>query len=209
MDIHTYLKFFCPNFFFWKKLRNTLNPKRTDWRTQTSSEVPSVALAKNLASCPELGSSQPQLVLTFIAISQHVYIVALLHLYIITLINCYFCLTPLQLANPTQLQMVGEGLDFVFPQKKEGITLTLLLAEGMTLHVWTMLAVLWVSGEWLEIVWRVSGRCLTGVLQVSGRCLKGVWKVPGGYLKGVWWVSMGCPNYYLVISQGRSRIEIS
>ena len=31
-----------------------------------------------------------------------------------------FCQTPLQLANPTQLQLVGEGVDFVFPRKKEG-----------------------------------------------------------------------------------------
>ena len=30
-----------------------------------------------------------------------------------------FCQTPLQLANPTQLQLVGEGVDFVFPRKKE------------------------------------------------------------------------------------------
>ena len=34
-----------------------------------------------------------------------------------------FCQTLLQLANPTQLQLVGEGVDFVFPRKegrKEG-----------------------------------------------------------------------------------------
>ena len=40
----------------------------------------------------------------------------------------HFCQTPLQLANPTQLQSVGEGVDFVFPReegRKEGrITLT-------------------------------------------------------------------------------------
>ena len=30
-----------------------------------------------------------------------------------------YCQTPLQLANPTQLQLVGEGVDFVFPRKKE------------------------------------------------------------------------------------------
>ena len=30
-----------------------------------------------------------------------------------------FCQTPLQLANPTQLQLVGEGVVFVFPQKKK------------------------------------------------------------------------------------------
>ena len=31
----------------------------------------------------------------------------------------HFCQTPLQLANPTQLQLVGEGVDFVFRRKKE------------------------------------------------------------------------------------------
>ena len=40
-----------------------------------------------------------------------------------------FCQTPLQLANPTQLQLVGVGVDFLFPleeegRKKEGISLT-------------------------------------------------------------------------------------
>ena len=29
------------------------------------------------------------------------------------------CQTALQLANSTQLQLVGEGVDFVFPRKKE------------------------------------------------------------------------------------------
>ena len=35
----------------------------------------------------------------------------------------YYCQTPLQLANPTELQLVGVGVDFVFPQeerKEEG-----------------------------------------------------------------------------------------
>ena len=39
-----------------------------------------------------------------------------------------FCQNPLQLADPTQLQLVEVGVDFVFPRKegrrKEGITLT-------------------------------------------------------------------------------------
>ena len=30
-----------------------------------------------------------------------------------------YCQTPLQLANPTQLQLVWVGVDFVFPRKKE------------------------------------------------------------------------------------------
>ena len=32
------------------------------------------------------------------------------------------CQTLLQLAHPTQLQLVGEGVDFVFPWKEEGTT---------------------------------------------------------------------------------------
>ena len=30
------------------------------------------------------------------------------------------CQTPLQLANPTQFQLVWVGVDFVFPRKEEG-----------------------------------------------------------------------------------------
>ena len=51
-----------------------------------------------------------------------------------------YCQTPFQLANPTQLPLVGVGVDFIFPleeeegRKKEEITLTQLLAEGVTLH---------------------------------------------------------------------------
>ena len=29
-----------------------------------------------------------------------------------------FCQTPFQLADPTQLQLIGIGVDFVFPRKK-------------------------------------------------------------------------------------------
>ena len=31
----------------------------------------------------------------------------------------FFCQTPLQLAYPTQLQLVGEGVDFVLPLSQE------------------------------------------------------------------------------------------
>ena len=36
----------------------------------------------------------------------------------------YFCQTPLQIANPTQIQLVGEGVYFVFPLEEGRITLT-------------------------------------------------------------------------------------
>ena len=35
-----------------------------------------------------------------------------------TKVGC--CQTPLQLADPTQLQLVGVAVDFVFPSKEEG-----------------------------------------------------------------------------------------
>ena len=73
----------------------------------------------------------------------------------------------------------------------------------MTLHVWTLVTVLWVSIGCLEIVWRVFGNCLEGVWQVYSGCLEGVWEVPGRGLKGVWRVSMRFPNGKLV-SQDRS-----
>ena len=100
---------------------------------------------------------------------------------VLTITCTYFCQTPLQLANRT---LVGVGVDFVFPRKKEGKrrTLTLLLTEGMTLHVLTLVTVLWVSGGCLVGVWRVSERCLEGVLRVSGRCLEGVLRVSGWYI---------------------------
>ena len=44
------------------------------------------------------------------------------------------------------------------------------------------MTVLWVSGRYLEIVWRVSVDCLEGVLWMSGMCLEGVLRVSGGYL---------------------------
>ena len=52
-----------------------------------------------------------------------------------------------------------------------------LLTKGLTLHVWSLVTVLWVYGNCLESVWRMSGRCLAGVLWLSGGCLKSVWKV--------------------------------
>ena len=70
------------------------------------------------------------------------------------------CQTPLQLANPTQLQLVGEGVDFVFPRiMKEGRRNNPHLAPS-----------------------RRNGPkclnfcgCLEDVLKLSRGCLAGVW----------------------------------
>ena len=86
----------------------------------------------------------------------------------------------------TQLQLVGVGVDFVFPleeeevRRKEGRRITLphlafsrrndptcLIFSDCLLGVWMVMV----------IVWRVSGGCLAGVLWLSGGFLKGVWKV--------------------------------
>ena len=44
----------------------------------------------------------------------------------------------------------------------------------MTLHVWNLVSVLWVSWGCLVGVWMVPGGCLVGVRWVSVRCLEGV-----------------------------------
>ena len=86
-----------------------------------------------------------------------------------------------ELADPTSLQLVGVRLCFSLSQegrkekeKKEGrrkeeITLTQPLQEGMVLYVWV--AVRRMSENGLEVVWWVSGWCLEDVLNVSGGCL--------------------------------------
>ena len=90
----------------------------------------------------------------------------------------------LHLANPTQLQLIGVGVDFVFPRKKkEGRRTNPHLAfsrrnDPTCLIFGDCLVGVWrVSGNCMEIVWRMSGGCLAGVLGLSGGCLKGVWKV--------------------------------
>ena len=95
----------------------------------------------------------------------------------------------------TQLQLVGVGVDFVFPRKKKSPHLASSRRKDPTCMNFD---------DCLLGVWRVSSGCLEGVWKVPGGCLKGVGKVPAGCLKGVWRVYMGCPNGNLVISQGRS-----
>ena len=96
--------------------------------------------------------------------------------------NHVFCQTPLQLANPTELQLDGVGVDFVFPchnNKKEGRnnphrTLTrrnvptYFKFGAPTICVWKM------SEGCPKDVWRVFEGYLDGSFRVSGENLEGV-----------------------------------
>ena len=77
-----------------------------------------------------------------------------------------FCQTQLQLANPTQLHLVGEGVDFVFQRKEEE-------EEGMKKKNTPHLA--------------SSRRNYPTCLKLND-CLVGVWNLFGNF----WWVSGGC-----------------
>ena len=93
----------------------------------------------------------------------------------------------------SQLQLIGVGVDFVFPlegrkKKKEGrnnphlafsrrIDPTCLIFVDCLVGVWR------VYGNCLEGVCRVSGTCPLGQrLWLSGGCLNGVLRVSGGNL---------------------------
>ena len=96
----------------------------------------------------------------------------------------------------TQVQLVGVGVDFVFPleegrkKKKEGRKKknnphlassrrsdpTCLKSGDCLVGVWK------VFGNCLEVVRWVSGGCLEGVLRASGRCMEGDLRVSGGYI---------------------------
>ena len=90
--------------------------------------------------------------------------------------NCC-CQTPLHLANATQLQLVGVGVDFSHG-KKEG------RKEGRNPPL--------ASSRRIGPTCLNFGDCLVGVRRVYGNCLEGVWRVSGGCLVGVWRVSGGC-----------------
>ena len=96
---------------------------------------------------------------------------------------------PLQLANPSQLQLVGVGVDFVFPLKgrkeeegrrKKNPHLAFSRRNDPTCLIFS---------DCLVGVWRLYGNCLVHVWWVSGRCLAGVLWLSGGFIKGVWKVS--------------------
>ena len=94
-------------------------------------------------------------------------------LLIYTQLNLLFCQTPLQLENPTQLQLVGEGVDFVFPwKKKEGRNNPHLASSRRNAP--TRLNFGDLSCGHLEGVWKLSGGCLAGVCWLSEGCLKGL-----------------------------------
>ena len=97
-----------------------------------------------------------------------------------------------KLADQTQLQVVGVGLDFAFPchqtleeegRKKEPKPSFYHREWPFTLEIW-----------WLPC-WYLKGVC-----KLSGGCLVSVWCVSGGCLDDVWEVSMVCPNGVLGFS---------
>ena len=104
-----------------------------------------------------------------------------------------FCQTPLQLANPTQLQLVWVGVDFVFPRKnnknkKNNPHLasttrndpTCLKFGGCLKCVWILLEVSF------EGVGRLSGWCTEGVCMIARGCLDGIWRVYMASFKVLW-----------------------
>ena len=95
------------------------------------------------------------------------------------------------LEDPTQLQLVGGEVDFVFPRegrrKEEGRRSNPHLAFSRRNDPTGQ-----IFGDCLVGVWRVYGNCLKGVWWASGGCLAGVLWLSGGCLKGVWKVSYGC-----------------
>ena len=86
-----------------------------------------------------------------------------------------FCQTPLQLANPTQLQLVGVGVDFVFLRKEE--------EEGRNPHLASSRRNDPTCLNFGSYLVDVYGSCLEGVWWLSGVCLN--LRVSGGYLWNV------------------------
>ena len=76
--------------------------------------------------------------------------------------NLIFCHFVVKLHS--NLQLIGVGVDFIFPKEEEG-TLTSNRSNTLT-HL-----------KFIE--------CLVGVWKVFGNCLEGVWWLSGGCLKGV------------------------
>ena len=117
--------------------------------------------------------------------------------------------TPLHLANPTQLQLVWAGVDFVFPRKKNKKKKNNPHLAFSRRNDPTCL----IFGDCLVGVWMVYGNCLEGVWWVSGRCPLAVWRVFGRWFKGVWRESMKCFKGILVSqdwwSQDRSSQDRS
>ena len=79
-----------------------------------------------------------------------------------------FCQTPIKLADPTQLQFVGVGVDFVFPCHKKTKN-----EEGRNPHLSS-----------------IRGNDPKSVLLVSDVCLDSVWVGSGLYPEGVWRVCL-------------------
>ena len=96
----------------------------------------------------------------------------------------------------TQLQLVGVGVNFVFPL--EGRKKNPHLAFSKRNDPTRLIFGDYLVGGCLEGVWKLSEGCLAGVWQVSFGSLEGVLRVSGRCLKGVWRESLGCLNGILV-----------
>ena len=69
----------------------------------------------------------------------------------------------------TQVQLVGVGVDFVFPLEEEG------RKKKNNPHLGSSRGCDSICLKFLVGVWKVFGNCLAGVLRVSRGCLKHVW----------------------------------
>ena len=87
------------------------------------------------------------------------------------------CQIPPQLTGPPQLQLVGVGIDFVFP--KEESTYPWQPMQHIDGNMEPTFSFYW--REWPYMF----GNCVEGVSQVSGSCLVSVLRVSGGFLKSV------------------------
>ena len=85
----------------------------------------------------------------------------------------------------TELQLVGVGVDYVFPRKKGRKKNPHLASNRRNGSICLNF------GDCLVGVWKVFGNCLEGVWRASGSCLEGVWRVSEGCLNCIWRVFMG------------------
>ena len=116
-----------------------------------------------------------------ITTGKHVFLINVVHRLncldiIVTIVIFTFVKLHSDLRILTQLQLVGVGVDFVFPlegRKEE--------EEGRNPHL--------ASSRRIDPTCLNFGDCLVGVWRVYGNCLEGVWQVSGGCLVGVWRVS--------------------
>ena len=83
-----------------------------------------------------------------------------------------------ELADPTQFQLIGVGVDFVFAKNGQSLRNRnphLASTIRNKANVWNFVAALRVFGGCLEVIHMVSGQYLMGAWRVYGLCLNGVY----------------------------------